>query len=173
MAPATRAAAVAAARRDYDPSESDAEAGMAVAVDLAGRKALVTGAARGIGRAIALVLGEAGADVRSTFAARGGGRGSGAGVARWAAARSRRLGSRAIDAAGLLFRCGYLRHSEQARRPGEGGLADRGIVAAAREPAPQSPCIDGSPPGELERRPPILGTISIRPSASGHCEHSG
>jgi 3-oxoacyl-[acyl-carrier protein] reductase len=62
---------------------------MANAVALAGRVALVTGASRGIGRAIALALAEAGADVAVNYVAR-------AGEAEAVAAQIRALGRRAL-----------------------------------------------------------------------------
>ncbi len=62
---------------------------MAAALDFRGRTALVTGAARGIGRAIALALGESGADVAVNYRER-------AGDAEAAAQEVRRLGRKAI-----------------------------------------------------------------------------
>ena len=61
---------------------------MALYPDLAGRVALVTGGGRGIGRAIALTLGEAGADVAVNYRER-------ASAAEATAGDLRRLGRRA------------------------------------------------------------------------------
>jgi 3-oxoacyl-[acyl-carrier protein] reductase len=65
--------------------------------DLAGRAALVTGASRGIGRAIALALAAAGADVAVNYRSR-------AGAAEEVCAEIRRLGRRAIKIAADVAR---------------------------------------------------------------------
>ena len=65
------------------------EATMSLVPDLAGRVALVTGASRGIGRSIALALGEAGADVAVNYRSR-------ADDAQAVAAAIRALGRRSV-----------------------------------------------------------------------------
>ncbi|HEU4698123.1 MAG TPA: SDR family NAD(P)-dependent oxidoreductase [Gemmatimonadales bacterium] len=68
---------------------------MSAAVDLAGRAALVTGGSRGIGRATALLLARAGADVALTYRTR-------AAEAEAVAAEIRALGRRALALGGDL-----------------------------------------------------------------------
>ena len=101
---------------------------------LLGQKALVTGASSGIGRAIALALGEAGADVVVNYVVR---RGQGARARR---TRSRRTASRAIAhprrrvatrrrcrrcSRSMIERVRHDRHPGQQRRPAAGRAVPR------------------------------------------------
>ena len=99
---------------------------MADRFDLSGRRALVTGSSRGIGRAIALALAEHGADVAIHYASR-------EDEARKAAAEAERLAVRAAVVGGDLAREGASRRVAAEAADGLGGALDIVVANAAIE----------------------------------------
>jgi 3-oxoacyl-[acyl-carrier protein] reductase len=109
---------------------------VSVAIDLAGRRALVTGGSRGIGRATALLLARAGADVVLTYRSR-------AADAEAVVAEIAALGRRAIAVGGDLADPAAVERLADTVRDAFGGLdcfvANAGVWPAAEVPLAAMP----------------------------------